>query len=241
MSQDLPVVINLGGSILMPQEPSAAYLLQVAKSLWELAQNIGPLYVVVGGGHTARRYIQLAREAGQNGQKELTEAQLDDLGIDATRLNARLLLGAMQTQGAIVPWEVPEDLHRATTLAQHYDCVVMGGTVPGHTTDAVSAMLARQVGAGKLVIATNVDGVYTADPRTHPGAELVERLDFARLIDIVGEPTGEAGVAAVVDPTAARVAAGIGGLELAVVKGIDLDNLKAACLGERFEGSLVKG
>lgn len=292
---DRPVVLNLGGSILMPEEPDVDFLVAVAACLAELTEKLGRLFVVVGGGRTARRYINLAREAGRRsevvgehgklagetgnemagnedgtgsvkmagkddsmgggmgGGKALTEAQLDDLGIDATRLNARLLLGAMQTRGAIVPWDVPEDCHRAETLGQHYDCVVMGGTVPGHTTDAVSAELARRMGAGRLVIATNVDGIYTADPRTHPGAELVERLDFARLIDIVGEPTGEAGVAAVVDPTAARVAADIAassanagdaslqGFELAVVDGRNLENLRAACLGEAFKGSLVRG
>jgi len=249
---DRPVVLNLGGSILMPEEPDVEFLVAAASCLAELTEKLGRLFVVVGGGRTARRYINLIREAGRLGQtgaeegcRALTEAQLDDLGIDATRLNARLLLGAMQTRGAIVPWEVPEDLHRAATLGDHYDCVVMGGTVPGHTTDAVSAGLAKQVGAGRLVIATNVDGVYTADPRKDPKAELVEQLDFARLIDIVGEPTGEAGVAAVVDPTAARVAAQLASdsesFQLAVVDGRKLDNLKAACLGDYFKGSLVKG
>lgn len=242
---DRPVVLNLGGSILMPEKPDVDFLVAAASCLAELTDRLGRLYVVVGGGRTARRYISLVRQAGEHtGGKTLIEAQLDDLGIDATRLNARLLLAAMQTRGAIVPWEVPQDLHRAATLGQHYNCVVMGGTVPGHTTDAVAVMLARQVGAGRLVIATNVDGVYTADPRKEPTAELVERLDFARLIDIVGEPTGEAGVAAVVDPTAARVAADIAagsveGFELAVVDGRDLMNLAAACRGDDFQGSLV--
>jgi len=328
-----PVVLNVGGSILMPEEPKVEFLVAVAACLTELTGKLGRIYVVVGGGRTARRYITLAREAGKpagrqtsrageradeamaggeaggtmadceankamaggkNGKggragpnmrtgnkqareqadaeaggraggqagktpessggqaggkggragKALTEAQLDDLGIDATRLNARLLLAAMQTRGAKVPWKVPVDIQGAVTLGERHDCVVMGGTVPGHTTDAVAAPLAERVNACRLVIATNVDGVYTADPKKDPGAERVERLDFARLVEIVGEPTGQAGVAAVVDPTAARIAAGIAasieGFELAVVNGTVLADLAAACLGESFEGSLVR-
>lgn len=221
----------------MPEQPSAEYLVQVAESLAGLA----PLFVVVGGGRTARNYIQLARQAGSLTGVSTSEYELDVLGIGATRLNARLLAMTLDINGIKVPLEPPTNIESAVELGRNHDMVIMGGTVPGHTTDAVAASLAQAVGAQRLVIATNVKGVYTGDPRKDPEAEFLPELTFERLIEIVGPVMEEAGQAAVVDPVAARTAASIEGLKLAVVDGGDLENLANACQGMKFEGSLVIG
>ena len=54
--------------------------------------------------------------------------------------------------------------------------LILGGTHAGHTTDAVAAMAAERARAARLVIATNVDGVYDSDPKANPNAK-VESYD----------------------------------------------------------------
>ena len=88
-------------------------------------------FLVVGGGRTAREYIGYARKLGAD------ESYLDEIGISCTRLNAMLLIAALGEKAAPV---VANDFDHALQLAGNYDVVVMGGTHPGHTTDAVAAM-----------------------------------------------------------------------------------------------------
>src|SRR6266702_994452 len=136
------------------------------------------------------------------------ERTLDELGIAVTRLNARL-----------------------------HPIVLMAGTRPGHTTDRVSASLARFVRAARIVNATSVDGVYTSDPKTDPGARLIERMRFVDLVRVAGSGHAAAGPSIVFDPVAARVLAR-DRTPLAVVHGRDLRALRAAILGEPFHGTL---
>ena len=114
----------------------------------------------------------------------------------------------------------------------------MGGTTPGHTTDLVAAQLARAVRARRLVNATSVDGVYDADPRTHPGARRYDALGYDDLIRLAGPGHARAGPSIVFDPQAARLVARAR-LPLAVVDGRDLESLRNAIHGRRFRGTKV--
>ncbi len=114
----------------------------------------------------------------------------------------------------------------------------MGGTRPGHTTDRVAASLARFVGAHRIVNATSVDGVYSADPKKDPGARLVPRMRFGDLVTLSGKGHRTAGPSVVFDPVAARVVAR-DRTPLSVVHGRDLRALRAALLGEPFHGTRV--
>lgn len=188
-----------------------------------------PLGMVVGGGASARKYIKVARELG------LDEAGLDHLGIQITRANAWLLVSAFGERAYPRP---AEDFEEAALALRSYDRVCMGGTHPGHTTDAVAAMLAERVHADRLVIVTNVDGVYTADPRTDPDAKLVEHLTPTELLAIVGGAR-KAGSSGVVDPLAAQMLER-SQLQARVVGGDDPANVAAAINGEPFKGSTVE-
>ena len=82
---------------------------------------------------------------------------------------------------------VPTSTDTAAALFERFDVVVMGGTKPGHTTDAVSVAFARDSGAANVIIATNVSHVYTADPRTNDDAEPIDMLTLSELQDITGK------------------------------------------------------
>ena len=90
----------------------------------------------------------------------------DTIGIGATKLSSVLLVAAI---GTSAPQEIPDSYALAARLAEKGKIVVMGGVAPGETTDAVAA-LCEYGHADKLVVATSVDGVYTADPEKDPSA-----------------------------------------------------------------------
>jgi len=222
------VVVSIGGSVLAPGDPDAAYVKRLAVELASLSESV-KLFVVTGGGRVARAYIEAGRALGA------AEPILDGLGIQATRINARLLMAAL---GMTDVTRIPHSVKEAVDAAKSHRILVMGGTDPGHTTDAVAAELAVAVAAKRIVNATSVDGVYTADPAKDRTAKRLERASYDDLIRLSGEAHAKAGPSIVFDPMAARVVAKAR-IPLAVVGGRDLEALRNAILGKPFLGTRV--
>jgi uridylate kinase len=212
------LVYSLGGSILAGRDPES--LKQYAEALKELAKD-NRVFVVVGGGKIAREYIGKARALGAS------EVFCDLIGIGATKLNASLLIAALDKSA---PLEIPDSYSQAAALSAPGVVVVMGGLSPGQTTDAVSALLAEYVRADKLIIATSVDGVYTADPEVDPSARKYESLTHAELARMAMETEMKAGSRSPIDPLAAKIIER-SRIPTAVVLGKNLDNLKRGALG----------
>ncbi len=223
------VVASIGGSVLVTGADDAGYLGRLA----EVVRRVGadrPLAVTTGGGRTAREYIDLGRALG------LTEVELDELGIDVTRLHARLLAARV---GPPTPDHPPASVREAVGAVAAGRPVVLGGTEPGHTTDGVAALLAVRLRAARVVNATDVDGVYDRDPKAGPGARRIDRMAWADLRASVHAATvGAAGQRFVFDRLGADLLARAR-IPLAVVAGRDLANLEAALTGAPFRGTLV--
>jgi uridylate kinase len=210
------LVYSLGGSILAGQD--AQGLKKYASELIELSKE-NKIYVVVGGGKIAREYISKARTLGAS------EIFCDEIGIGATKLNAALLISAL---GKDSDQEIPDSYSKAASSTARI--VVMGGLYPGQTTDAVSALLAERVGADKLIIATSVDGVYTADPETDPSARKLSRMTPRELVEMAMGTEMVAGSRSPIDPVAAKMIER-SQIPTAVVLGKDISNLKKGATG----------
>ena len=187
----MKVVLSLGGSVFSGE---TGKIREFAKAIETISQE-NQVFVVVGGGKLAREYIQRARELGA------TETFCDYVGIAATRMNAILLISALPSAAK----KVPEDFMEAEELSKLYKVVVMGGTFPGHTTDATAALLAEFVKADMLINATNVDGVYSADPKADPNAVKYDKLSPQQLVEIVSKNSAKAGTNVVIDLLAAKI------------------------------------
>ncbi len=225
-SQDT-VVISVGGSILIPDQNDSVYIGKLANMLKSVSKTVR-VCVVVGGGKIARYYTVTGRELGGN------ENQLDLLGIGCTRLNAKLLALAL---GDVSSTDIPVDVRTAEKMFQKGGIVVMGGTEPGHTTDAVAAMLAKGLGARLVINATSVDAVYSDDPRKNPNAERYDRLTIDRLEELVYSDHG-AGKSSVFDPLGVKIAKEEG-IDIAMVDGRNLAELENAILGKPFSGTYI--
>ncbi len=191
----MKVVVSIGGSVLAPELDSGR-VRDHAAVIERLVDDGCAVGAVVGGGGVAREYIGAARELGAN------EVELDQVGIQVTRLNARLLIAALG--GAAAP-RPPEDYEAAGEALRRDDVCVMGGVTPGQTTDAVGAALAEYVDADLLVYATSVPGVFDADPNENPDARRFDRLSGAELVDVIAGLEMDAGSSAPVDLLAAKL------------------------------------
>jgi uridylate kinase len=188
------IVLSVGGSILAKELNTDSFK-GYADALKELAKE-HEVVIVTGGGAAARDYINVARSTGAN------EVECDYLGIDITRLNAKLLISAL---GDAAYPEPPKDYKEAQDKLSSGKIIVMGGVIPGQTTDAVSAILTEYLGASLLVIATAVDGVYSADPRKDPDAVKYETMTAKELVNTVMVTEMKAGSKSPVDPLAAKI------------------------------------
>lgn len=227
-------VFMLGGSVFAQKTPDMEYLQRFAQLIQERVACGERILIVAGGGRPAREWIQAARAAGQE-----DEAALDAIGIQATRLNAQLVQACLHVRlGPEVAALVATDVATTAGLLEHHRVAVMGGTVPGHSTDFVAASLATAAGADHLYVLTNVDGVYSADPAKDDSAQRLPELPSSRLVELAGSDGWSAGRSGIVDPSCARHVHEHR-LALTVMSGRDLEGLAEDLQGRRNVGSVV--
>jgi uridylate kinase len=135
--------------------------------------------VVVGGGNVLRG-VEVAAQG-------VSRPTADAMGMLATVMNALVLEAAIEragvsarTMSALAMPQVCETYERQRAL-RHLDdnrlVVFAGGTGnPFFTTDTTAVLRAAEMGCDAVLKATNVDGVYTADPKKDPTAKRYERL-----------------------------------------------------------------
>jgi uridylate kinase len=212
----MKIVVTIGGSILV-QDNSFQKFTEYAEIISQMNTE-HKLYVVVGGGKPARDYISMARGLGAS------EALCDDVGIDVTRLNARLLITALEE--AAYP-KVPHNFQEALEYSQSGKLVVMGGTEPAHSTDAVGSILAEFIGADLLINATSVDGLYDKDPKKYSDAVKFEEITASDMMDLLSNKDIKAGTYEFLDHTAIGIIKR-SKIKTVVVDGNDPENLLKA-------------
>ncbi len=222
------VVISVGGSILIPGKDDAVFIDKLAHMLRSAAEKVD-MIVVVGGGKTARYYAETGRALGGD------EYSLDLMGIDATRINARLLALALGKEWSSM--DISPNVEGTVAKVGKVRIPVMGGTEPGHTTDAVSAMVAEKWKADRLVNATSVDAVYSEDPRKNPNAIRYTNLTIEDLGHIVYSDHA-AGKSSVFDPLGVKIAEK-DKIDIEMVDGRNLTEFEKAILGQPFSGTHI--
>jgi uridylate kinase len=176
------VVVKLSGEALQGASAhglDAATLARIAKDLATAAENGHEVAVVVGGGNFFRGI--------KGADTGIERARADSIGLLATVLNGLALDPAVAGQGrqarclSAVPMpSVCESFSRRAALhhlAKGRVVIAAGGTGnPFFTTDTGAVLRAAELSADAVLKATQVDGVYTADPKRDPDARRYERL-----------------------------------------------------------------
>lgn len=168
------VVIKLTGKLF--SQENIKVLREIAGIIVEYKGRGLKLAVVVGGGETARKYINMASEAGAS------LGWQDILGIGASRLNAMLFSALLGDHAYYpIPTRIEEFIH-----AWNLDKIAVGGGLqPGQSSNAVAASLAELLNAELLINATTVDGVYERDPRVDPHARILKELTIEELKSVL--------------------------------------------------------
>jgi uridylate kinase len=108
----------------------------------------------------------------------------------------------------------------------------MGGLQPGHSTNAVAAIAAETVKADLFVNATDVNGVYTSDPRKDPQAKHLDEVHVNKLMQMLADSEMIAGGYDLMDPIALRIVQR-SRIPTIIVDGRDPANVTKALRGER--------
>jgi uridylate kinase len=183
------ILLKLSGEALMG---SAEYGIQpevisrFAKEISELSAQGIELGIVIGGGN-------IFRGAGL-AASGMDRVSADHMGMLATVMNALALQDALERNGsfcrvmsAIRINEVCEDYLRRRAI-RHLEkgrvVIFAAGTGnPFFTTDSAASLRAVEIGAELMLKATQVDGVYSADPKKDPNAVKYDELSYDEVID----------------------------------------------------------
>ena len=188
------VVIKLSGSIFGSSAKSKS-IKEYGMMITELNKHVQPV-VIAGGGNIARHYIDLARELGSD------EASLDLLGIEVSRLNAKLLIHSIRSY--VYP-KVPTNLEEVSIAVETGEAVILGGLHPGQSTNATSSLVAEKVKAQIFVNATDVNGIYDSDPNINRHAKVFKSITVDKCIEVLGKNSSMAGKYDLMDMVALKI------------------------------------
>ena len=189
----------------LPQRPTAIGQLQAASA--------------VGQGKLYRIYDELLRARG------VTSAQVlltfFDMSARTHYLNAR------QTLATLLEWRVLPVINENDTTAT--DEISFGDN------DFLAAQVAVLITAGELILLTDIDGLFTADPRRHPDAHIVSEVsDFAALEGMeIGHTTSPLGSGGMRSKVVAADMATAAGISTVICNGLRSQALGAVLAGQR--------
>ena len=183
------VIVKLSGEALSGPEKFGIHQPTIDRFAADLvaAHDLGvDLGVVVGGGNVLR-----GAKVSEDG---LSRPTADAMGMLATVMNALVLVAAIERAGtsaramsALIMPQVCETYERQSALRHLEDnriIVFAGGTGnPYFTTDTTAILRAAEMECDAVLKATDVDGVYTADPKQDPSATRYQHLDHQEALD----------------------------------------------------------
>lgn len=161
---------------------AAQYIAREVKTAHDLGCEVA---LVIGGGNFIR-----GEKLSHMG---IDRATADYMGMLGTMINALALQSALEKMGlytrvlsAISALEVAEPFIRRRAI-RHLEkgrvVIFAGGTgSPYFTTDTAAALRASEIGAQVILKATNVDGVYAADPKKNKHAKLFKEINGMEMV-----------------------------------------------------------
>jgi len=183
------IILKLSGETLAGPEgfgidpDQVAIIAEKIKAVHEIGVQVG---LVIGAGNLWR---------GNRGvQRGMAQATADHMGMIATVMNALALQDGLErigvptrVQTAVMMNQVAEPYIRLRAI-RHMEkgrvVIIAGGTGnPYFTTDTAAALRGMEVNADVIIKGTQVDGVYSEDPKVNPAARRFERLSYSEALE----------------------------------------------------------
>ncbi len=221
------VVVSVGGSLIVPDGIDTDFLARFKALILEKVQRGFTFTIITGGGKTARRYQDAAQTV-----TPLSPQDLDWLGIHATRLNGQLL------RNIFVGYAHPQVVKNPTIDVESEEPItIAAGWQPGFSTDYDAVLIAKNIGARRLINLSNIDYVYDKDPGRYPDAKKIEKISWAEFRKIIPDHW-DPGLSSPFDPVAAKEAESLG-LEVAIMNGAKLEEFSNYLDGKPFVGTVI--
>ncbi len=216
----MSLVLKIGGHLFHEEELDHKVIRDIAEIIKQSFTFTEKWVIVVGGGKGARKFIEAARILGAD------ETLCDEIAIQVTRIHAKLFIEALKN---IAYPSVPENIAELREALTSSNLAVVGGFWPGQSTFAVASLCAQAINAHRLIVVTDVEGVYDSDPKTNPNAKLIPRLTYSELWRMLGSTSHRAGEYQLIDSV------GLSMLErsktkLYFVNGRNVENIRRAIL-----------
>lgn len=231
MRYEKRVIVKYGGSLLVPEEPSVDNLSGLIDFISDYVNSEKvQFFISIGGGKTAAKYID-ALKSFDNYDFDMGAK----IGVAVTKFNAeyvRMAFGDL-AHGKVYysPENVPSDVSEPV--------VICASNVPGTSSNYDAVMFAKVLGADRLINLSNIDYVYTEDPRKNNKAEKIETISWESFMRIIpSKEQWDNRLSVPFDPFAAELASKIG-LLVYFVKGNDFDSVKSVLLGGEFKGTTI--
>jgi uridylate kinase len=182
------LLLKLSGEALAGKSGFGIDMAVTSRLAGDIRQGIAAgarIAVVVGGGNIFRGLSGAA--------KGMDRATADYMGMLATVMNALAFQSALEKAGvparvvSAIPMPTVCESYVRPKALHHMEegrvVVFAAGTGnPFFTTDTTAALRAIEMNCEAVVKATQVDGVYSADPKTNPDAVRFERLTYAEVL-----------------------------------------------------------
>lgn len=180
------VLLKLSGEALANESASlydTSFVDRVAQEIAQAVKDGFEIALVVGAGNIWR-----GRQGG-----DMDRATADQMGMLATVINALCLKDALlraetpavvMTAVPMLPFAEHYSADRAKTCLAEGKVVIFGAGLgmPFISTDTAGAVRAAEIGADAMLMAKNIDFIYTDDPRTNPNAEKLETVSCSEIL-----------------------------------------------------------
>jgi len=217
------VIISLGGSLIYPKELDKDFLEKFKSLIEEYVQNDFSFVIFCGGGRLARNLQS----------KAVSDKDKDLLGIEATKQNASYVQSIFNL--SYVYEKIVSD--PTEKISTDKKIIICSGWKPGWSTDHDAVLMAENFKIDTIINMSNIDHVYTQDPKENEDAEPIDITswdDFKKLVGSKWTP----GLNMPFDPIATQKAADHGFTVLIIGK--DLNNLRKVLDGKDFEGTTIR-
>lgn len=225
-------IISLGGSIIAPDNVDTEFLKKFRSMIDGFVEKGERFIFICGGGAPARKYQTAYRSIVDSSEEDLN-AQ-DWMGIRATHLNAELVksIFGKSCKDPVVTNPKAEGLEFTGSI------LVGGGWKPGFSTDTDAVYLAQRFGSKLIINLSNIDWVYSDDPRKNPDAVKIEKSTWKEFRKIVGDEWVP-GKNTPFDPVASKIC-DENGIKVICANGKNLENLSKILSGEEnFIGTVI--
>lgn len=230
------LVIKLGGSLISVAGENdlplidTQYLEKFSNFIRKISKEVSAIFIVVGGGKVVRKYQSAAVSMGVKRGDDL-----DLIGMRLTRVNAELVRASIGRDLAGEIIYSGQDFHWSSKV------VVGAGWGHAVTSDYNAVQATDMIGADDIVRLSNIDYIYTSDPKEDKNAEAIKSLTWKEIIKInkfSGNSEHRPGMNVPFDHKATLTADKLG-IDMAFIHGHSFDEIENYLRGKDFKGTFV--